>query len=142
MQHGEKPIAPHFNQSAAVRHDANTRANNLERDRDEMIRRVPLYFDAEARDGTRRKDTSMSLELASRALGQKPERQADGTVRLGGWTIPGSERNTILANFDAGNDIPTFSLADRILDNGGDLGNLRAAVDRLLEELEGDPGAR
>ena len=112
VQHGERPIAPHFNQSSAVRHETNTRANNLIGDRDEMIRRVPLYFEAETRDGMRRKDTSMSLELAARALGQKPERQADGTVRLGDWTIPGSAQETILANFDAGSDIPTFSLAD------------------------------
>ena len=53
---------------------------------------------------------SMALELASRALGAKPEFKADGTAALAGYRIPGAVRNTMTLNFEGGaDDIPTSS---------------------------------
>jgi class 3 adenylate cyclase/CHASE2 domain-containing sensor protein len=112
VQHNEKPIAPHRAQSFVVGHQQNIRSNNLLADGDGRIRRIPLFFDSLETNGGTRRETSMPLELAARALGTRPEIRADGGVALGGWVVPGSAENAFLANFDAGNDVPTFSLAD------------------------------
>src|SRR4029079_874628 len=85
----------------------NIRALNFYNDRDDVVRRVPLTFDV---DGER--TTSMSVELASRALGAVPEIAADGTMTLAGYRIPSRVPNTLALNFEGGRDIPTFSLAD------------------------------
>jgi class 3 adenylate cyclase/CHASE2 domain-containing sensor protein len=112
VQHSEAPIAPYPAQSFAVGNQRNIRSNNLLADSDGRIRRIPLFFESlEANGGTRR-ETSMPLELAARALGTAPEALPDGGVALGGWRIPGSAGNAFVANFDAGNDVPTYSLAD------------------------------
>lgn len=112
VQHSEAPIAPYRAQSFAVGNQQNIRSNNLLADSDGRIRRIPLFFESlEANGGTRR-ETSMPLELAARAADIRPEALADGGVALGSWRIPGSAGNAFLANFDAGSDIPTFSLAD------------------------------
>jgi class 3 adenylate cyclase/CHASE2 domain-containing sensor protein len=112
VQHNEEPIAPHRAQSFVVGNEQNIRSDNLLADGDGRIRRIPLFFESRGVHGDTRRETSMSLELAARASGARPEMLADGAVALGGWTIPGSAENAFLANFDAGNDVPTFSLAD------------------------------
>ncbi len=106
-QHGSQPILPSLGQRAAVGGQKNIRALNFYNDRDDVVRRVPLTFDV---DGER--TTSMSVELASRALGVKPEIAADGTMTLAGYRIPSRVPNTLALNFEGGRDIPTFSLAD------------------------------
>src|SRR4029077_7037103 len=59
-----------------------------------------------------RTDTSMALELASRALGQAAATGPDGMLMLAGRRIPGSAENAMLVNFADGDAIPTYSLAD------------------------------
>ena len=112
VQHQQLPVSPHPSQSAAVGHQKNIRSNNLVGDSDERIRRAPLFFEAQDSSGNKRREASMSLELASRTLGEAPLTGPDGTTKLAGQTIPGSKSNSIVVNFDHGNDIPTFSLAD------------------------------
>ncbi len=114
VQHQQLPIRPFPGQSFAVGHQRNIRSVNLFRDEDEVIRRVPLYFESDDLDAGKRSETSLALELAARALGETPETEPDGVVRLGAWRIPGSQRNVLTANFAGGATagMPVFSLAD------------------------------
>ena len=112
VQHQQLPIKPFAGQSFAVGNQQNIRPVNLFRDGDDVVRRVPLTFESQDARAGLRTDTSMALELASRALGQAAAPAADGGLSLGGRRIPGSERDTMLVNFDDGNGIPTYSLAD------------------------------
>jgi adenylate cyclase len=105
-------LPPFRGQIIAVGREKNVRAANLFRDADEVIRRVPLTLESEDLEGGARIENSMALELASRALGAASEPRADGTIALGGRVIPGSARNAMLLNFEAGEAIPTYSLAD------------------------------
>jgi class 3 adenylate cyclase/CHASE2 domain-containing sensor protein len=108
VQHSSKPVAPHPAQSMVVRHQQNIRALNMHSDSDDVIRRIPLFF--QTQDGGY--EPSMSLELVARAQGVTPQRLDDGQVKLGDYLIPGSSANAALINFQGGADIPTYSLAD------------------------------
>jgi len=111
VQHQEWPIAPFRGQIAAVR-ERNVVSANLLRDDDEVIRRISLTFESEDAEQGSRTDNSLALELAVRALGQRPAQLADGGLSLAGYRIPGSERDTMLVNFEGGDAIPTYSFAD------------------------------
>jgi class 3 adenylate cyclase/CHASE2 domain-containing sensor protein len=106
-QHGAQPILPSPGQRTAVGGQKNIRALNFYNDPDDVVRRVPLTFDI---DGVA--TTSMAVELASRVLGVAPEIAADRTMTLAGYRIPARVPNTLALNFEGGQDIPTFSLAD------------------------------
>lgn len=108
VQHNDHPVAPHRAQSFVVGNQQNIRALNLQTDSDGVIRRIPLFFDTQAGG----KQTSMALELAARASGVAPAVDPQGGVTLGDYRIPGSADNAMLLNFQAGADIPTYSLAD------------------------------
>jgi adenylate cyclase len=109
VQHSEQPIRPFPGQSFAVGHTQNIRSINLFRDEDEVIRRVPIVFEAEGGG----KETAMSVELARRALGVDLAAEPDGGVRLGEYRIPGSHRNAMPLDFAGGGEaIPSFSFAD------------------------------
>ena len=90
VQHQVKPIGPHRSQSFAVGHQKNIRSVNLFEDSDGIIRRLPLTFRARTIEDSIRTETSMALELASRAFGQSPQRSENGGLRLGNYVIPGS----------------------------------------------------
>jgi len=108
VQHSDKPIRPSPGQRVAVGQQRNIRALNAYSDPDDVLRRMPLSF---AIDGTR--VPSMSVELASRKLGQPPEWGPDGALTLAGYRVPGAVANTLTVNFAGGADnIPTYSLAD------------------------------
>ncbi len=108
QQHQEYPNLPSLGQRAAVGQGANIRALNVETDRDNVVRRMPLTFSV---DGA--VVPSMPVELAARALGAVPERAADGALTLGGYRIPAAVPNTMTLNFEGGSDdVPTYSLAD------------------------------
>jgi adenylate cyclase len=107
VQHQEHPILPAPGQRTAVGQQRNIRAINLYNDPDDVVRRVPLAFMV---DGER--VPSMTVELAARALGAVPELATDETMALAGYRIPARIANTLTLNFDGGNDIPTYSLAD------------------------------
>jgi adenylate cyclase len=108
QQHQEHPNLPSPGQRFAVGQGANIRALNVETDRDNVVRRMPLTFSV---DGA--VVPSMPVELAARALGAVPERAADGTLTLGGYRIPVAVSNSMTLNFEGGSDdIPTYSLAD------------------------------
>jgi class 3 adenylate cyclase/CHASE2 domain-containing sensor protein len=108
IQHQEYPILPSQGQRFAVGQGSNIRALNVETDRDNVVRRMPLTFSV---DGTA--VPSMPVELAARALEAAPERAADGTMTLSGYRIPASVPNTMTLNFRGGSDdVPTYSLAD------------------------------
>jgi adenylate cyclase len=111
VQHQERPIHPHSLQIFMVG-ERNVLSSNVFRDVDEVIRRVSLTFDAEDAQGALRSENAVSLELAARALGQRPAQLGDGALSLGGYRIPGSERDTMLVNFAADDAIPTYSFAD------------------------------
>jgi adenylate cyclase len=104
---GEGAIEPTAGQSIAVRRQQNIRPLNVYTDADDVVRRVPLTF-----AGRDKPIPSMSLELASRAQGAEPVISEDGSATLAGYRIPGAVRNTMTLNFDGGNDVQTFSLAD------------------------------
>lgn len=113
VQHQVKPISPFPGHSFAVGHQRNIRAVNLYDDADGTIRRAPLFLDAVNTDGTVRKEPSLSLELAARAVGEAPGIGSEnGDVVLGGYRIPGGRANALTVNFDGGASIPTYSLAD------------------------------
>jgi adenylate cyclase len=112
VQHQERPIHPFPGQIFAVGDERNELSANLYRDVDEVIRRISLTFDSvDAKRGLRT-DNSVSLELAARALGERPKQLADGGLALDGYRIPGSDRNTMLVNFAEDDAIPTHSFAD------------------------------
>jgi CHASE2 domain-containing sensor protein len=103
----EEPISPSSGQRIAIRQANNIRPLNVTTDPDDVVRRVPLTFAAKDKA-----IPSMSLELASRALGAEPVIVGDGSVTLAGYRIPGV-KDTMTLNFDGGaNDVQTFSLAD------------------------------
>lgn len=115
VQHLQVPIRPHPAQSFAVGNQRNIRAVNLIRDDDEVIRRVPLYFSADDVGGGVRTEPSLALELAQRAVGRPATRGPDGRVTFNGQVVPGSERENLVLNFEAGStDIPTYSLVDLV----------------------------
>ena len=102
----EGTLGPTPGQRIAIRQQ-NIRPLNIYTDADDVVRRVPLTF-----PGKERPIPSMSLELASRAQKTEPVFAEDGSVTLAGYRIPSAVKNTFTLNFDGGNDIPTFSLAD------------------------------
>lgn len=119
VQHQTQPIAPFQGQSFAVGHAENIRSVNLVADRDDSIRRVPLFFEAEAQGGGTRRETAFALEIASRMAGTRPE-EKDGAVTFAGRPIPGGRANAMPIDFvGGGREVPSFSLAD-----------LRACVDK------------
>ncbi len=110
VQHLHQPIQPFEGQRAAVGQHANIRPLNLHSDRDGVVRRVPLSFEV---DGST--TPSMAVELATRAMGVKPEFAIDGSISLAGTRAPQSIPNTLTVNFEGGaDDIPTYSLADLV----------------------------
>ena len=113
VQHQVKPISPFPGHSFAVGHQRNIRSVNLYDDADGIIRRVPLFFDADETGGGVRRETSLSLELAARTLDQAPRIDREsGEVYLGTYRIPGGPENALTVNFDGGASVPTYSLAD------------------------------
>lgn len=107
-QHAEKPVAPHPSQGLIVNARENVRSLNMHADGDDIIRRIPLIFTT----ADQRQEPSMALEVAARAVKADPQRRPDGQVMLNNYRIPGGERNAALINFQGGDDIPTYSLAD------------------------------
>lgn len=113
VQHSAKPVSPHPAQAHIVGGQKNMRAVNAFEDNDGIIRHMPLSFQAVNQDKSIRTESSMSLELAVRALGNTWQGQPGSEYKLGDWTIPGSISGNIALNFEAGNgDIPTYSFAD------------------------------
>jgi adenylate cyclase len=112
VQHQTQPIAPFQGQSFAVGHAENIRSVNLVADRDDAIRRAPLFFEAESQGGNTRRETAFALEIAARMAGAKPEETKDGVV-FAGRPIPGGRNNAMPIDFvGGGREVPTFSLAD------------------------------
>lgn len=105
---GNQPVRPSPGQRIAVRQQQNIRPLNVHTDHDDIVRRLPLSFTV---NGAR--VPSMAVELASRALGEKPQFDASGKLTLAGYQVPGRVPNTMTLNFEGGaDDIPTFSFAD------------------------------
>ena len=111
VQHSDAPVSPYPAQSMVVGNARNIRSLNVHSDMDDVVRHLPLFFKAES-DGINRDETSMALELAARAVGKAPESRSDGSVVLGNYTIPGSQTNAMRINFQGGDDIPIYSMAD------------------------------
>jgi len=112
VQHRQKPISPFPAYSYAVGHQENIRAANLSEDSDGVIRRVPLIFRSEDLQAGGRIDPSLALEIAARTLGVRPAVSPGGTIMLGDYAVPGSEAAGMFVNFDGGQQIPAYSLAD------------------------------
>jgi adenylate cyclase len=104
----DQPVRPSLGQQAAVRQRANIRALNVYTDVDDVVRRLPLTFQVDGRAVP-----SMAVELASRALGARPDIAANGTMSLAGYQVPSAVPNTLTINYRRGaEDVPTFSFAD------------------------------
>ena len=113
VQHSAKPVSPHPGQSLIVRDEKNIRSVNAFEDIDGIIRRLPLTFKAENQDKSIRTESSIALELASRAEDKPWKVKGDGSILFGDWVIPGSHTGNITLNFPAGsNAVPTYSFAD------------------------------
>jgi hypothetical protein len=91
----DRPIGPSSAQRIAVGRDCNIRALNTYSDPDYIVRRLPLAF-----SGGERREPSMAVELASRALGAALEVAPGGTTTLAGYRIPSAVPNITL-NFEA-----------------------------------------
>lgn len=108
IQSRDDPVRPSPGQRAAVRQQSNIRALNVHTDTDEVIRRLPLTFRIDGKAVP-----SMAVELASRALGDRPAIDAKGSMTLGGYRVPGAVPNTLTLNLrGGGQDFPTYSFAD------------------------------
>jgi class 3 adenylate cyclase len=117
VQHQNKPVAPHRAHSFAVNNEKNIRLLNLgtfSEDEDiAVLRYLPLWFESSNIDGTKRKDSSMAVELAARHLGITPQPQENGELKFGDYTVPSRLERQMLVNFDTTpGAIPTYSLAD------------------------------
>lgn len=110
-QHSQKPIVPFAGYGFAAGGGSNIKAANLFTDRDDVVRRAPLFLRGIDSTGNARSETSFALEIASRAA-RKEAVIHNNKVRLGSWTIPGHVDSGALINFDGGYPIPTYSLAD------------------------------
>jgi len=112
VQHQVKPISPFPGYSFAVGHQRNIRPLNVIEDADGVIRRIPLFFRSKDLKRGERVEPSMALELASRAIGARPARSADGTVLFNGREVPARDGGP-LVNFDGGAGwIPAYPLVD------------------------------
>ncbi|MEZ5819212.1 MAG: adenylate/guanylate cyclase domain-containing protein [Bradyrhizobium sp.] len=108
IQSRDDPVRPSPGQRAAVRQQSNIRALNVYVDSDEVIRRLPLTFRINGNAVP-----SMAVELASRALGSKPDIDPAGPLTLAGYRVPSAIPNTMTLNFrGGGRDFPTYSFAD------------------------------
>ena len=108
IQSRDDPVRPSPGQRAAVRQQGNIRALNVHTDADEVIRRLPLTFQIDGKAVP-----SMAVELAARALGDRPAIDAEGSMTLGGYRVPSAVPNTLTLNLrGGGRDFPTYSFAD------------------------------
>jgi adenylate cyclase len=108
VQHGDDLVLPASGQRVAVGQQRNIRSLNVYNESDGVVRHIPLML--EVADKT---VPSMSLELASRALGVVPEISANQSISLDNYRIPTNVPNAMTLNFDGGSDdIPTYSFAD------------------------------
>ena len=113
VQHQQKPISPFAGYSFAVGHQRNIRAVNMFEDDDGIIRRAPLMFRSDDLQKGQRVEPSMSMEIAARAVGQRPVISSDGGILLDGHPLATGDDWTLPVNFDGGaGSIPTYSLAD------------------------------
>lgn len=87
VQHQVKPISPFPGYSFAVGHQRNIRPLNVIEDTDGVIRRVPLFLRSKDLNRGERLESSFSLEIASRMIGEKPKREADRTVLFRGKSV-------------------------------------------------------
>lgn len=111
--HETRPVRPYPGYSFAVGRGKNIRAANVITDDDGVIRRMPLWFPIKTSRGRLRQEPSLALEVAGRALGEKPKINKKGDVDLNGYRVPRSPGGGFLMNFNSGDSpIPTYSLAD------------------------------
>lgn len=117
VQHQKTPVAPYRGHSFAVNNERNVRLLNLGTSSSSeelaVLRYLPLWFESSNIDGSKRKDGSMSVELAARYLGVSPQPNANDELILGNNKVPTQVKNQMLVNFDTTpGAIPTYSLAD------------------------------
>lgn len=109
FQSTTKAVAPYPGYELAVG-GANIRAANLLTDRDDAVRRFPLFLIG--LDGGRDyHEAGFALELAMRLTG-KEATAGKGDVRFGDRRIPADALFGAHVNFRGGDPIPTYSLAD------------------------------
>lgn len=109
FQSTTKAVAPYPGYELAVG-GANIRAANLLTDRDDAVRRFPLFLIG--LDGGRDyHEAGFALELAMRLTG-KAATAGQGDVRFGDRSIPTDQLFGAHVNFRGGDPIPTYSLAD------------------------------
>lgn len=109
FQSTTRAVAPYPGYEIAVG-GANIRAANLLTDRDDVVRRFPLFLIGDE-GGRAYRETGLALEMAMRLQGAKATIE-DGDVRLAGRLVPTDAIFGAYVNFRGGEPIPTYSLAD------------------------------
>jgi adenylate cyclase len=105
---GEVLSSDHPDRAQQLAVGNNVRGLNVYTDTDHVIRRMPLSFPVGDMPAP-----AMAVELATRALGAKPQTAPSGVTALSGYTIPSAVPNTLTLNFRGlGRDVPTYSFAD------------------------------
>jgi class 3 adenylate cyclase/CHASE2 domain-containing sensor protein len=99
VQHQDRPVLPSMGQRAAVGFTRNIRALNVHTDADDVVRRVPLSFEVDGENVP-----AMAAELVGRSMGQMSE--------AGSSRLPAQPEDMLTLNFQGGDDIPTYSVAD------------------------------
>jgi adenylate cyclase len=111
-QLSELAILPHRAFAMMAGGAANIRNLDISLDDDGISRSVPLFQKMKAKSGKVEEVTGMAMELAARAMGQRPDLSPDGVAFLGS-ALPGGKERELTLNFDArAGAIPTYSLAD------------------------------
>ncbi|WP_299398164.1 CHASE2 domain-containing protein [Pelagibius sp.] len=104
------PLPAHIAAVGGYRH---VRLAELQPDSDGVVRRIALYHELPTPSGITRLEPSLPLELAARALNERPELVAGSDIRLADRSVPGSAANAMILNPDSGNGgIPVYSFAD------------------------------
>ena len=110
---GPDRLSPLDDHVAAVGGYRNVRLAELRPDADGVVRRVALYHALTTPSGVARLEPSLPLELAARALNERPELVSGRDISLAGRPVPGSAANALILNPDSGNGgIPVYSFAD------------------------------
>ncbi len=111
-QLSEQAIAPHRAFVMMAGGNANIRSLDINLDDDGISRSLPLFQKMKSRSGKIEEVPGMAMELAARAMGQRPQLGPQGIAFLGDTIAAGRERELTL-NFDArAGAIPTYSFAD------------------------------
>ena len=105
-------IAPHRAFAMTAGGQANIRNLDISVDDDGVSRSLPMFIEMTTKSGTKVEVPGMAMELAARAVAEKPQLTSKG-VQFMGRSIPGGGMRELALNFDSRvGAIPTYSFVD------------------------------